>query len=204
MHVRKDGGVTPEFGEFMVALATAWSIKLDEARIRIYAHALSDTPLNDLRRAATQAVRECRYFPTVAELRAFIAPSRDDAALIAWTALGKAAASAGAYASVAIDDGAAAEALEAVFGSWAAFCEMEDGPALGAKRNEFLAAYRAARLRPQVPRRLAGLLPPPPPEAATATWIARISGGTVEVVRDRPQLEGRRTRAELPEARAEE
>lgn len=187
----------------MVKLAEAWGARLSETRIRLYAISLADVDLHDLRRACGDAVRECRYFPSVSELRGFVGlPSREDAALVAWAAFGQAASSAGAYASVVVDDSAAAEALEQVFGSWAEFCAMEDGPALTLKRQEFLAAYRSARTRPRTgPRRLVGLLDLPPPDVAAHTWVAHIAGGAVHVERDRLQLsEGERRRAALPEA----
>lgn len=199
-----DGSVTAGFAGLMVQLAGAWSVRLDEVRIRVYARALHDVTLDELRRVCGQAIRECRYFPSVAELRAFVVPSGEDAGLLAWTALGRAAAEAGAYACVIFEDGAIAEALETVFGSWGGFCAQEEGPALGARRQEFLAAYRVARHRQRGERRLTGVLPPPPPDAATHTWVARVAlGGAVTIERDRPQLTSGATHAALPEARTE-
>jgi hypothetical protein len=164
---------------------------------------LHDVDIEDVRRACAHAVRECRYFPSVAELRAFLQASSDDAGLLAWVALGRAAAEAGAYSAVIFEDGAIADAVEAVFGSWGEFCAQEEGPALGARRQEFLAAYRMARHKPsQAERRLMGLLPPAPPDAAT--WVARVtSGGAVVLERDRPRLASGVAYAALPETGTE-
>jgi len=205
MHVNPDGGVTVEFAERIVKLAAAWGARLDEGRIRIYARALGDVPLRDLDRAFGEAIRECKFFPSVAEIRAYVTPMREDAGLVAWTALSRAASSAGAYVSVVVEDAAAAEALEAVFGSWGEFCLFEDGPGLALKRQEFMAAYRGARTRGVgEPRRLTGILSPPPADLAPHTWIARIAGASVTIERDRPALGGRTPYAALPEARTEE
>lgn len=204
MHTHKNGAVTQEFASLMGMLAEAYGQTITSSRIRIYAASLFDVPIETVKVAASQAIRECKFFPSPAELRGFVAPSREDRAMVAWVAFGQAASSVGAYASVEVEDGAAAHALEQVFGSWANFCAMEDGPALAHRRQEFLAAYRVAATEPQSPRRLTGLLPQPDPALAAHTWIARISGGHVRAERDTPQLlEGRR-HAALPEARVPE
>lgn len=144
------------FAALMVTLAESWGAKLTEARIRLYAAALADVPEPQLRLAAERAVRESAFFPTVAYLRQCVGLSPEDAGVLAWASLRAAAAAHGAYASLTVADGAAAEALEVACGSWPAFCALEEGPALHTRRAEFLAAYRA--LRGRVPaRRLAGL-----------------------------------------------
>jgi len=174
MHVH-DGAVDGRFAELMVTLAESLGVRLTEARIRLYAHLLGDVTIDDLRVAFGRAARErtSGFFPTVGELRSFLGPTVDDGALIAWTALGRAAAEAGAYATIEFEDALAASALVDVFGSWAAFCATEDGPALALKRQEFLAAYRQARRVGLVgPRELPGL--GEPMDQAAHTWQARV------------------------------
>ena len=152
-----DGAVDEEFARLMVVVAAATNTQLTEARIRAYAQDLGDVPFEALKVAFLKARRETNFFPSLAEIRRQIGPSADDAALIAWTALGNAASAAGAYASIEVEDGAAAEALLAVFGSWPEFCELKEGPALALKRQEFLAFYRSARRTNAARRRLPGL-----------------------------------------------
>lgn len=212
MSYYRDGAVDPQFARLMVTLAEALGTKLTEARIRIYARLLSDIPYDQLRGAFTRCANEDEFFPTPGRLRRFVAPTEDDAALVAWSALGRAAEEAGAYTSVEVEDGAAAEALLAVFGSWQAYCETDDGPGLALKRQEFLAHYRQA-VRDgarRTARRLPGMCEvsgqyPATAELASRVWVARIgTGGTVAVRRDAQAAltegeHGRRERIALPE-----
>jgi hypothetical protein len=203
VHFAPDGGVTKEFADMMVKLAAAWGQTVTEARIIIYARALRDVPIQDVRRACGRAVSESEFFPSAAKLLGYVRPNADDGALIAWAAFEHAASAAGMYASVDVEDGAAALALTVAFGSWAEFCAHEDGPALAIKRQAFLAAYREARRAPQHPRRLVGLLPPPPPALAEHTFVARIAaGGLVTITRDAQLLPEAPPQHALPEARA--
>lgn len=202
-----DDAVTDDFAQKMVKLASAWDSRLSEERVRTYAQALNGVAEADVTKAFNRAIRECKWFPSVAELLSFIQPSADDAALLAWTRLNSAAASVGAWAPVEIDDSVAADALVAVFGSWAQFCEHEDGPALGAKRQEFMAAFRQLARMPR--RRKATLLPGAlgAPGSDVPTWRGRIRllrDAGVEFVRASEELTDgdRRERARLPEAGA--
>lgn len=140
-----DGAVTPQFARAVIQLAEAWGARLTEDRIRVYAQALGHVEWDPLQRAFGACVAECRTFPTVAEILRFAQPSADDAALLAWAALSRAVEKFGSYMSIEIDDPAAAQAVADVFGSWPNLCSYDDGPGLALKRQEFLAAYRAAR-----------------------------------------------------------
>jgi len=145
MFINAHDEVLPEFAAAMVRLASAYqNARLTDIGIRVYARALNDCSLAAVLSACGRAVQECRYFPTVAELRAFITPSTDDAALIAWSALGRAASRVGAYQSLVFEDHAAAYALMSVFGSWPAYCDLESG-VIGSRKAEFMAAYREGR-----------------------------------------------------------
>ena len=183
--------VSPAFAELMVKLASAYpSVRLTEIGIRVYARALDDLTLEQVRGACSRAVKECAFWPAVAELRKHIVASGEDAALLAWTALQQAAADAGAYASVELQDGASAEALVAVFGSWPQFCAEEEGPGLATKRQEFLAAYRQERRLRKAPRRLAGFCEATGqyPADGGAVWVVRIAGSAVMVMRDTQRI----------------
>lgn len=175
-----------EIAPLMVALSEAYpAMKLREGTVRMYCSGLADVPIEAIKHAMSRAVRECNFFPTIAQLRGFIEPPVDDAALLAWSGLNKAARLVGAYQSLDVEDIAAASALKAVFGSWAAFCALDDGPALGGKRNEFLAAYREAKrhTRPgQVATRLPGLSAG---RQLPEGWVGRITqAGTVTSTSD--------------------
>lgn len=151
--------VTPEFADLMANLAEAWGGRITAERIKQYAAHLDGISMAQLQAACSRAVRECKFFPSVAELRAMCGPSADDAGMLAWTALNRAAADVGGYATLTIEDGHAAEALRMVFGTWGAFCGQAgaDG-GWGQKRQEFLVAYREAqRMAPAGFARLPGL-----------------------------------------------
>lgn len=136
--------VSPEFARALVALAEAYGTELTAARIRLYWQALFDLEGDRLQAAFRAAVRECKFFPSAAELRALAAGTTDDAALLAFGAFQRAASRFGSYMSLVVHDHAAAHALQATFGSWPSYCELED-IAVAAKRQEFCAAYRQAR-----------------------------------------------------------
>jgi hypothetical protein len=196
-HHYRDGLVTPEFGDLMLKLGAAFCHKIDELTVRVYAKALNDIPLDALRVAFGRAVCEWKGFgpiPRVADLRGYLGPGVEDAALIQWAALNRAASEVGAYVSLDLDDGATAEALVQVFGGWPAFCAAEEGPAFGAKRQEFLAAYRHAVGRRPPPRRLDGLCAAqgatPNAQHLRATWAGRIDArGLVAAQRQLEEIE---------------
>ena len=150
----RDGYAAPWFGALMVESGEATGTKLTATRIRVYAADLAD--LDPL--AVVAAFRRVRregsgFFPSVSEIRRQVEATPDDAALLAWTALERAADEVGAYRALEVWDAAAAVAVEAVFGSWPAFCACERGPELAQRRQQFMVAYREARRR--VPERLA-------------------------------------------------
>ena len=188
-----DGHVVEWFGTLFGELAEAYpNVRIREGTTRRYAEALQDLSPDQIKAAMAAAILECDWFPPVAKIRTFVAPSADDAALLAWVGLLDAAAQVGAYRSLEIADACAAEALVRAAGSWGEFCALEDGPALATVRTGFLAAYRDARrrLRQAPPMRLAGLL-----EAAghvsraPTVWTARLTAGwRIEQVREYPAL----------------
>lgn len=195
MHV-VDGHVTPEFTKLLVQIAEGYPTtgNLSEGAIRIYAWALSDYTVAEVREACVALFKDgSGFFPSTVEiLRRLGSVPADDAGLLAWASFRAAAADVGAYASLEVEDLAAGHALLDVFGSWHAYCGEEEGQSLLAKRKEFLAAYRAERHRasqePAKPMRLPGLLESGANYVATSrTIVGRISArGDVAVDYDRP------------------
>lgn len=140
------GNVVAWFATAIFETAEAFGTKLTEARVRVYAADLDDLPQEQV----VQALRTCRregsgFFPSVAEVRRQCVATPDDRALLAWNAMEQAASKVGAYQSVEFGDPVAAMALLQVFGSWPAWCEMEQGPELALKRQQFMALYRDIR-----------------------------------------------------------
>lgn len=187
--------VTTEFAEAMLVLAEATGARLTEHRIRTYFALLSDVGIEDFRKAAYRCARERDQkflpadldarLPTVAEIRSYLVASESDAALVAWSGLQRAAADVGAYASLDVEDGAAAVALVQVFGGWPEFCQLTD-IAMATRKAEFLAVYRQLRRILHAPKRLAGLCA----GGSERSWVGRLlASGAVEHVRDQALLE---------------
>lgn len=199
MHIH-DGAVNVDFAEVLHRLSAAYGgNRLTEDRVRIYAAALGDVSITEVRRACSRAIRECKFMPSVADLRMYVSTPMDDAALIAWTALCQAVESAGPWVSIVVEDACAAGALASVFGGWPQFTsQADDGPALTLRRAEFMAMYRTLRRLQRAklaPARLIGLCEAQSPEMtdaqrqATLCW--RITdAGALEQQHDSPRLHG--------------
>jgi hypothetical protein len=197
LHLDARGKVTEDFGLFMLRLAAVYPTtgKLNPELILSYAKILGDLPLDKLHQAGARCARSEKFFPSAATLRSFLETSPDDAGLIAWASFRTAAADVGCYASLLVEDPAAADALTVVFGTWAAYCEYEEGPALHARRAEFLAAYRDAvrrgRRLASGATRLAGMLEASgkASDSPAAVLGRLLASGKVEVIQQRT-LEG--------------
>lgn len=207
-----DGAASGQFAAMMFKLANSIpSARITEAQVREYAQLLDDVPEDRLAAAFLRAARDNDgFYPSAAKLRRLAGvPSEADAALVAWTGLSRACEEVGGYASIEVEDRAAALALLEVFGSWSGFCAVDEGPELALKRQEFLAAYRRhVPGRDWTPVRLAGSIEADGRSArgalAAHTWAARLTlSGRIVSERERPQLEaGRGQRAAaLPEGR---
>jgi hypothetical protein len=89
----------------IASLAATFNREGDYPMYRGYEMGLADLALADVKRAAVRAIRECRFMPSVAELRelAGVIPPTDRA-IKAWDAFAKGIAEHGYYASVDFDD----------------------------------------------------------------------------------------------------
>lgn len=86
-------------------LCECFGRKPSDAMLNGYQLGLSDLSIEQIRHACTQALRHCRFMPSVAELRELSGQLTPQArAVIAWDALRKAISDHGYYRSVAFDD----------------------------------------------------------------------------------------------------
>jgi hypothetical protein len=205
-YINQDGAVDADFAVNLGNLATSLGAPIDDERIRMYAIQLDRYSPEDLVRMFAVAADTCRggFLPSIGELT-----GAEDAALIAWAGLDKAAREVGAWSGLDVLDGAAAAALTLVFGSWPAFCEMDDGPALAIKRTEFLAAYRAARRNGKTaPSHLRGRTELDAswerPALRAKVWTAQLTeAGEIIKRRDWPGLPAGPARQELSQGAAD-
>ncbi len=188
----RDGATEPVFAKACLTLAEAIGAKITEEQIRLHAQLMEGVPFEQLQHAFRRAALELPrgFYPTPGQLLAYARPTADDSALLAWAVLNQTASAAGAWTDVELEDPAAAEAVLVAFGSWPAFCQTEEGPALALKRQEFLAAYRNALRTPKPSQGVTLLrgLCETPPELAEVTWTARVGLGGVSLHRTRPAL----------------
>lgn len=95
----------PEFVELVAALAATFGREADKPMYVGYWLGLNDLSLDSIRTAATMAMRQNKFMPTVAELREFAGDMRtEDRAAISFQALSRAVARFGYYNSVNFDD----------------------------------------------------------------------------------------------------
>jgi hypothetical protein len=208
------GNITEQFAGFMQRLAEATQGReVTEIQARVYAEQLGDITFDRLQAAGNAHLREQKFFPGISELRQLAGePSADDRGVLAWLALERAAETVGPYADVIFQDATAAAAVMAMFGSWPAVCELAgEGPAWGARRAEFLAAYRAARraTASAKPVRLQGTCSMQSSEAlppGTREWVGLVSvrGEAKSVQRTAQLTGGGRSAHVLPAAQAGE
>lgn len=186
-----DGTIAAWFGRLFEDLAEAYpSMRVRAGQVKVYAQALQDLTPDQIRAAMGRAILDNKFFPSVAELRAYVLPMPDDAAVLAWAALEQAASKIGAWQSLECEDPCVAEALLVAAGDWPSFCALEEGPQKMVVRQSFLAAFKDARRKVPVgapPLRCAGLLPTGPSRAGLA--VGRITArGEVVAGREASEL----------------
>lgn len=133
--------------EALVTLAAAFELDMSWQRQQIYLSALSALPVPDVLRAASLAIRTCKFFPSIAEL--FELASRgqtkiaiEDRAAQAWAALRQLSGSSTYRQSALDEDSITRKCFKALggaqsFGVWD-FEKQEEW-----KRKQFLSLYQA-------------------------------------------------------------
>ena len=177
----------------MGILAEEFGQEAGEFKIKIYAKALEDIPVEDIERAAWDIIqtRTTASFPKVAEIRERLKGRTEDIAVIALDKLERAMARIGAYKSVQFDD-PLIHACVSSLGGWPRLCQMDLDEWKWVKRD-FEKIYRAFATRPldslQIPERLAGIA-----ELSNDSHGFRDATPQIEYVGDKgaqPLLEGR-------------
>lgn len=112
------------FVECVNALAAAFNRQIDEALYTGYQLGLDDLAIEEIERAARRAIRECKFMPTVVELRELSGDmSPRVRAVKAWGHLVRAIATHGGYNSVTFDD-LVINATVRNLGGWQYLCGM--------------------------------------------------------------------------------
>jgi len=132
--------------EALAVLLAAFSISPTEVTLMAYDIGISDLPPRDVAAACKRAIRECKFCPRPAELRALCGannPEADGAG--AWERIIWAASRHGSYRTVAFSDGTANESIR-VMGGWPTLLDQLDaGEREKWARKEFLGHYLALR-----------------------------------------------------------
>lgn len=113
-----------QFALVVSALAATFNRDATEALLEGYWIGLNDLALPAVKRAAAVAMRECRFMPTVVELRDLAGElSPQGRAVLAWGILEKTVLLVGGYKSVDFDD-PCLNATVRNLGGWERICEM--------------------------------------------------------------------------------
>lgn len=131
------------------AIATALAMfgatydrKVTEVVADAWQLALGDLSGDDISRAAARALRECKFFPAPAEVRAFAVPARDLAheGAVAWSEVRR-AVDVHDYTVSSIDFGPVVNACVRQLGGWDALCRADLNDLNVWKRKEFERLY---------------------------------------------------------------
>lgn len=144
--------------EALAKLAVAFRTEMTETMWSVYGAGLADLSLTALRIAVTRAIENCRFFPSIAELRQLAGvPSVQQRALLAWGAVQRASRQQGPSRSVKFDD-ATTNATIRYLGGWPFVCQqIREGNGDWARRN-FQSTY-ALLFHPALPEEERGYLP---------------------------------------------
>ncbi len=127
----------------VAALAANFNREADDAMFLAFECGLGDLPLADVQQAIYRAIRECRFMPTVAELRGLagvMLPA--DRAILAWDAFVNAVIAHGYCASVDFDDRLINVTVRSL-GGWEACCEKSGDEFDKWLRKDFERVYAA-------------------------------------------------------------
>lgn len=107
----------------IAAMAATFGKEADEAMLMGFELGLSDMPPDDVERAVSRAIRECKFLPTVRELRELAGEMPvESRAVIAWGEVRRAISREGGYRTVSFSDGACNAAIRQM-GGWARLCQ---------------------------------------------------------------------------------
>jgi hypothetical protein len=113
----------------IACMAATFRQEATEALYLGYWYGLEDLTLDAVRRAVTRALRECKWLPSVAELRELAGVANPaDRCVVAWEKVRRAVLSHGYYTSVDFDDPLTNATIRNM-GGWPAFsvrCEEDD------------------------------------------------------------------------------
>ena len=122
----------------IAALAAAMRVEIDEAVLLGFELGLGDLSASDVIHGVGRAIRECRYLPSVYELRQLcgVVPM-ESRALIAWSEAVQAVKTVGAYRSVEFSDGVTAACVRHL-GGWVECYDLAGEERI---RREFVSTY---------------------------------------------------------------
>lgn len=149
------------FGEAIGVLGEAFRQKITPITIRAYELGLRDLDIAEIERAIADAIHQCKFMPSVAELRemAGVVP-KESRAVIAWAAVKRAIRDVGEYKSVDFDD-PTINATIRVMGGWEELCGIQAGEQFDVwARKRFEETYRSlssSRVGDDLGRPLAGI-----------------------------------------------
>lgn len=113
-------------GQLVVMLAEAFRQTASKHTLAAYELGLMDLPLEDCERIVVRAIRECKFMPSVSELREMLGAgsmSHKDAAVLAWDCFERAVVRHGGYSTVLFED-PAINATVRQLGGWERCCGM--------------------------------------------------------------------------------
>lgn len=133
----------PQFTALLQAVGATFGREVTTPLNLAWWVSLSDLPYDDVRRGATRAMAENRFFPTPSEIRALSGDAPiETRVILAWDKVRQTIRSLGGYKSVSFDDHAINAAVRSI-GGWAALCGCEKSDLDTWKSKEFDKAYRA-------------------------------------------------------------
>lgn len=149
----------PEFAATIAAVHTYYGKPVTPNVIDIYWNGLKGYELVAVKDALGRHVKNPdsgQFLPKVADVERMLGGTTIDAAQIAWTKVESAIRFAGAWYSVAFDDGLIHRVIEEM-GGWIVLCGTL-AKEMPFKQNEFVGRYRAYRARNERPAHAARLL----------------------------------------------
>jgi hypothetical protein len=132
----------PEFARLLAAVAVTFGTKTTRDMVAGYWMGLEDLPIEAVAAAFKQAIRSCKFFPRVAEIRELAtADSTGTRAIDAWQQIVTLAKRASTLTGGEITDPIAAKAVRAMGGMRRLGCEMSSEDLMVWGKKEFERLY---------------------------------------------------------------